>query len=144
MHARVTARRIAGLAHEIDLGDERSIVVDEPAADGGTDTGPRPSQLLASSLAGCTAITMELYAERKGWPLDGLEIAVDMSSESEGVPPHAVPTHFTVEVTLPAGLDDEQRRRMMVIAAKCPVHKLLEKGAEIAVVERAPAPRSQG
>ena len=141
MHARVVARRIAGLSHEIDLGDDRAIVVDEPASDGGTDTGPRPSQLLASSLAGCTAITVELYAQRKGWELDGLEVAVDMSSESEGVPPHAVPTHFAVEVALPGGLDDEQRRRLMVIAGKCPVHKLLEKGAEITVAERAPSPQ---
>jgi putative redox protein len=139
MHAHVVARRIEGLAHEIDLGDDRAIVVDEPVADGGTDTGPRPSQLLASSLAGCTAITIELYAERKGWDLTGLEVAVDMSSESEDVPPHAVPTHFAVEVALPAGLDDEQRRKLMVIAGKCPVHKLLEKGAEITVAERAPA-----
>jgi putative redox protein len=141
MHAHVTARRIAGLAHEIDLGDERAIVIDEPVADGGTDTGPRPSQLLASSLAGCTAITIELYAQRKGWDLDGLEVAVDMSSEDESVPPHAVPTHFTVEVALPEGLDDEQRRKLMVIAGKCPVHKLLEKGAEITVVERTSAPQ---
>jgi putative redox protein len=139
MHAHVVARRIAGYSHEIDLGDERSIVVDEPAADGGTDTGPRPSQLLASSLAGCTAITIELYAKRKGWDLEGLEVAVDMSSESEDVPPHAVPTHFAVEVALPAGLDDEQRHKLMVIAEKCPVHKLLEHGAEITVAERAPA-----
>ncbi len=138
MHAHVIARRIAGYSHEVDLGDGRETVIDEPAADGGTDTGPRPSQLLATSLAGCTAITIELYAQRKGWELPGLEVAVDMSSESEDVPPHAVPTHFTVEVTLPAGLDDEQRRKLMVIAEKCPVHKLLEQGAEITVVERAP------
>ncbi|MBS1846137.1 MAG: OsmC family protein [Actinobacteria bacterium] len=139
MHAHVTARRIAGLSHEVDLGDERSIVIDEPAADGGTDTGPRPSQLLASSLAGCTAITMELYAERKGWELDGLEITVDMSTEGDAPHPHASPTHFVVEVALPDGLDDEQRRKLMVIAEKCPVHKLLEKGAEITVAERTPA-----
>jgi putative redox protein len=138
MHAHVVARRIEGYSHEIDLGDEREIVIDEPASDGGTDTGPRPSQLLASSLAGCTAITIELYAERKGWDVDGLEVAVDMSSESEDVPPHAVPTHFAVEVALPAGLDDEQRHKLMVIAGKCPVHKLLEKGAEITLAERAP------
>ena len=61
-----------------------------------------------------------------------------MSSEGEGLPSHAVPTHFTVEVALPEGLDEEQRRKLMVIAGKCPVHKLLENGAEIAVVERAP------
>jgi putative redox protein len=141
MHAHVVARRIAGYSHEVDLGDERAIVIDEPAADGGTDTGPRPSQLLASSLAGCTAITIELYAERKGWELPGLEVAVEMSSEGEenGVPTHATPTHFAVEVALPEGLDDEQRRKLMVIAAKCPVHKLLEHGAEITVTEK---PRS--
>jgi putative redox protein len=138
MHANVVARRIAGFSHEIDLGDGREIVIDEPPEDGGTDTGPRPSQLLASSLAGCTAITIELYAARKGWDVDGLEVAVEMSSEG-GANPHASPTHFTVEVALPARLDDEQRRKMMVIAEKCPVHKLLEHGAEITVTERPPA-----
>ena len=140
MHANVVARRIAGFSHEVDLGDGREIVVDEPTEDGGTGTGPRPTQLLATSLAGCTAITIELYANRKGWDVDGLEVAVEMSSEGEekGVPTHATPTHFAVEVALPEGLDDEQRRKLMVIAAKCPVHKLLEQGAEIALVERAP------
>jgi len=135
MHAHVVARRIAGYSHAVDLGDGREIVVDEPAEDGGTDTGPRPTQLLASSLAGCTAITIELYADRKGWELPGLEVSVDMRSDSD-----RMATHFAVEVALPAELDDEQRRRLMVIAAKCPVHKLLEQGAEITVAERAPAP----
>jgi putative redox protein len=134
MGAHVVARRIAGYAHEVDLGDDREIVVDEPASQGGTDTGPRPTQLLASSLAGCTAITIELYANRKGWELPTLEVSVDMKSD-----PERRPTRFEVEVTLPDGLDDEQRRKLMVIAEKCPVHKLLEQGAEITVVERAPA-----
>jgi len=131
MHAHVVARRRVGYSHQVDLGDGREIVVDEPAEEGGTDTGPRPTQLLAASLAGCTAITIELYADRKGWPLPGLEVAVDMKSA-----PDRRPTHFAVEVALPAGLDDEQRRKLMVIAARCPVHKLLEQGAEITVAER--------
>jgi putative redox protein len=134
MHAHVVARRIAGFSHEVDLGDGREIVVDEPAEDGGTGTGPRPTQLLASSLAGCTAITIELYANRKGWELPTLEVSVDMQSDSE-----RMPTHFAVEVALPDGLDDEQRRKLMVIAEKCPVHKLLEHGAEITLAERARA-----
>ena len=134
MHAHVVARRIAGYSHEVDLGDGREIVVDEPADDGGTDTGPRPTQLLASSLAGCTAITIELYADRKGWELPTLEVVVDMKSDAD-----RMPTHFAVEVALPAGLGDEQRRKLMVIAEKCPVHKLLEHGAEITLAERAPA-----
>ena len=141
MHAHVVARRIDGFSHEVDLGDGFETVIDEPAADGGNGTGPRPTQLLATSLAGCTAITIELYAERKGWELPRLEVAVEMSSEGEekGVPTHAMPTHFTVEVALPDGLDDEQRRKLMIIAEKCPVHRLLERGADITVVER---PRS--
>jgi putative redox protein len=130
MKAHVVARRIAGYSHEVDLGDGREIVVDEPGSDGGTDTGPRPSQLLATSLAGCTAITIELYAKRKGWELPELEVAVDMNSDG------GVPTHFAVEVTLPDGLDDEQRRKLMVIAEKCPVHRLLSHGAAITVAER--------
>jgi putative redox protein len=138
MHADVVARRIDGFSHEVDLGDGFETVIDEPAADGGNGTGPRPTQLLATSLAGCTAITIELYAERKGWELPGLEVAVEMTSEGEekGVPTHATPTHFAVEVALPEGLDEEQRRKLMVIAAKCPVHKLLEHGAEITVTEK--------
>lgn len=134
MNAHVVARRIAGFSHEVDLGEGQELVIDEPADAGGTDTGPRPSQLLASSLAGCTAITIELYAERKGWDVDGLEVTVDMRSDAE-----RRPTHFTVEVGLPEGLDDEQRKKLMVIAEKCPVHKLLEHGAEITVVEKARA-----
>jgi putative redox protein len=138
MHASVVARRIEGYSHEVDLGDGFEMVVDEPTEDGGGGTGPRPTQLLATSLAGCTAITIELYAERKGWHLPGLEVAVEMSSEGEekGVLAHAVPTHFTVEVAFPDGLDDEQRAKLMVIAEKCPVHRLLEHGAEITVAER--------
>src|ERR1700759_2317740 len=138
MHAQVVAKRIEGLAHEINLGETPRTAADEPVEDGGTDTGPRPSQLLASSLAGCTAITVELYAQRKGWNVDGLEVAVDMSSAG-GPHSHASPTHFTVEVALPDGLDDEQRKKLMVIAEKCPVHKLLEHGAEITVAEKARA-----
>jgi putative redox protein len=131
MHAHVVARRIDGFAHEVDLGDGFEMVVDEPADDGGSGTGPRPTQLLATSLAGCTAITIELYADRKGWDLPSLEVAVDMKSDAE-----RRPTHFAVEVALPDGLDDEQRRKLMVIAGRCPVHKLLEHGAEITLAER--------
>jgi putative redox protein len=134
MGAHVVARRIAGFSHEVDLGDGREIVIDEPADAGGADTGPRPTQLLATSLAGCTAITLELYAERKGWDLDGLEVTVDMESNEE-----RRPTSFAVEVALPEGLDEDQRRKLMVIAEKCPVHKLLAHGAEITVGEKARA-----
>ncbi len=127
---RIHARRLDGLAHEVDLEGGHEIVVDEPPDRGGTDTGPRPTQLLAASLAGCTAITMEMYADRKGWELGPLEVTVDMGYEGP------VPSSFDVQVTLPAELDDEQRRRLLVIAAKCPVHKVLAGEASVTVSER--------
>jgi putative redox protein len=127
---RITARRIEGLAHEVDLEGGHVLVVDEPPDRGGTDTGPRPTQLLAASLAGCTAITIEMYADRKGWDLGKVEVDVDVSYD------HHVPDEFRVSVHLPAELDDEQRRRLLLIAAKCPVHKVLAGEATVTVTER--------
>jgi putative redox protein len=127
---KVVARRIEGLAHEIDLEGGHELVVDEPADRGGTDTGPRPTQLLASSLAGCTAITIEMYADRKGWDLGRLEVDVEMGYEG------TVPNSFAVAISLPAGLSEEQRRRLLVIATKCPVHKVLAGEAAVTVTER--------
>ena len=130
---KVVARRLEGFAHEIEIEGQHSLVVDEPPSLGGTGTGPSPGRLLAASLAACTAVTMELYAERKGWDLGALEVEVDATYESDHVP-----SGYEVVIRLPDGLDDEQRRRLLKIAEKCPVHKLLEQGAEITVVERAP------
>jgi putative redox protein len=126
---KVVARRIEGYAHEIDLEGGHELILDEPADRGGTDTGPRPTQLLASSLAGCIAITMEMYAERKGWDLDRLEVDVDVSYEG------AVPNDYAVSIKLPEGLDEEHRRRLLVIATKCPVHKVLAGEAQVRVSE---------
>ncbi|HSS34228.1 MAG TPA: OsmC family protein [Solirubrobacterales bacterium] len=127
---RILARRLTGMAHEVDLEGGHEIIVDEPPDRGGTDTGPRPTQLLAASLAGCTAITIEMYADRKGWDLGPLEVTVDMGYEGP------VPSRFDVQVMLPGELDDEQRRRLLVIATKCPVHKVLAGEASVTVSER--------
>jgi putative redox protein len=130
---KVLARRIEGFAHEIDLEGGHELVVDEPADRGGTDTGPRPTQLLATSLAGCTAITIEMYADRKGWDVGRLEVEVEMGYDD------AVPNSFDVSIALPAELDDEQRRKLLVIATKCPVHKVLAGEATVTVSERVEA-----
>ncbi|HWC08632.1 MAG TPA: OsmC family protein [Solirubrobacterales bacterium] len=130
----VVARRIDGYAHEIDLEGGHELVLDEPADRGGTDTGPRPTQLLASSLAGCIAITMEMYAERKGWDLGRLEVSVEVTYEGE------VPNDYEVSIKLPDELDDEQRRRLLVIATKCPVHKVLAGEAHVRVREHLEGP----
>ncbi len=127
---RVVARRREGLAHAIDLEEGHTLLVDEPPDRGGTDTGPRPTQLLAASLAGCTAITVEMYADRKGWEVGPIEVDVDVTYDGP------VPSTFAVALKLPAELDDEQRRRLLAIAARCPVHKVLVGEASVTVSER--------
>jgi putative redox protein len=126
---RIVARRREGYAHDVEL-EGHSLRVDEPPEQGGTDSGPRPTQLLGASLAGCIAITVEMYADRKGWDLGPVEVDVEMSYEGP------VPTSFEVGVKLPEHLDEEQRRRLLVIATKCPVHKVLAGEAHVNVVER--------
>lgn len=116
---KVVARRRSGLAHDVEIEDGHSLVVDEPAEMGGADEGPSPVRVLGASLAACTAITMEMYAERKGWDLGAVEVEVEI--EYDGPAPRA----FTVKLELPADLDEEQRKRLRVVAGKCPVHKAL-------------------
>jgi putative redox protein len=126
---RVVARRTGVFAHEIDIDGQHALIVDEPPEIGGQDLGPRPTQLLAASLAGCTAITMELYAERKGWDIGTVEVAVETAYEK------ATPSAFEVMLRLPAELSDEQRQRLVAIAAKCPVHKVLAGEVPVRVAE---------
>jgi len=127
---RVVARRLDGFAHEVDLAGGHELIVDEPAATGGGDSGPRPTQLLAASLASCTAITVEMYAARKGWDVGPLEVTVDMEYEGP------VPSAFAVTLALPGELDDEQRQRLLTIAGQCPVHKVLVGAAAVTVSDR--------
>jgi putative redox protein len=126
---RIVARRRDGYAHEIEIG-EHTLTVDEPAGIGGTDTGPRPTQLLAAALAGCTAITVEMYAGRKGWDLGAVEVDVEIAYDGP------VPSSFDVGLRLPAELSEEQRRRLLTIASRCPVHKVLVGEASVTVSER--------
>jgi putative redox protein len=127
---RIAARRIEGYAHEVDVEGGHDLNVDEPPDAGGTDTGPRPTQLLGASLAGCIAITVEMYANRKGWDVGRVEVTVDMEYEGH------VPNTFNVSVALPGDLDDKQRRRLLAIATRCPVHKVLAGEARVEVTER--------
>jgi putative redox protein len=127
---KVVARRGKGLAHEVEFEGGREIVVDEPVEAGGADSGPSPTQLLAASLAGCTAITLELYAERKGWDLGELEVEVDFASKD------FAPAAFEVVLRLPDSFDEEQRQRLLKIAGKCPVHRVLASESSIDISDR--------
>ena len=137
---RVVARRkvdgseqASGFAHDIEIEGGHTIVVDEPAAAGGTDTGPSPTRLIAAGLASCVAVTMEMYAARKGWDIGAVEVEVD--AEYEGFAPRS----FTVTPHLPQSLSEEQRRRLLEVAHKCPVHKLLAGETPVAFAEQTEA-----
>jgi len=116
---KVVARRREGFAHDVEIEGRHALRVDEPTTVGGTDSGPSPTRLVAAGLAGCTAITIEMYAKRKGWEVGKVEVDVDVTYEEFS------PLSFTVTLRLPAELSDEQRARLLVVARKCPVHKLL-------------------
>jgi putative redox protein len=134
---KVGAKRRKGYAHSLTVG-HHSLIADEPRDKGGTDAGPSPAQLLALSLASCTAITIEMYANRKGWDVGDLEVEVDYEfGEGE------VPTRYDVVLKLPEDLSGEQVERLRVIAGKCPVHRALIGNVEITdQVERVSADTS--
>ena len=88
---------------------------------GGKDLGPSPEELLAASLASCTAITMQMYAERHGWDMTGVEVDCDYTPAERGRP-----TQFELVLRMPESLTDKQVEKLTVIAAKCPIHRTLE------------------
>lgn len=117
---KASARRDAGFRHTVQVRDHQ-LVIDEPLDSGGDDSGPDPQELLAVSLASCTAITMEMYAARKGWEIGHVEIDVQYTPAERGCP-----TKFELVMRLPEDLPEEQVERLRVIAAKCPVHRVLD------------------
>ncbi len=118
---KATARRDGGTFRHTVQVREHQLTVDEPPADGGTDAGPDPRELLAVSLASCTAITMEMYAARKGWEIGRVEVDVEYSPAERGCP-----TKFQLVMRFPDDLPEDQVERLRVIAAKCPVHRALD------------------
>ncbi len=117
---RASATQLENLRHDVKVRSH-TITADEPAEHGGGDTGPSPQELLAASLASCTAITIEMYAKRKSWNIDGLEVDVDYTPAERGCA-----TSFKLVMRFPAHLSEDQVERLRVIAAKCPVHRTLE------------------
>ena len=117
---RALARQREKYTHDVKVGDH-SITVDEPEQQGGDDLGPSPQELLAASLAACTAVTIEMYAQRKGWDTSGLAVDCRYTPAERGCV-----TQFDLVLKMPAHLDEEQIERLQVIAAKCPVHRTLE------------------
>ena len=117
---RAIAQQREKYTHDVKVGSH-TVTVDEPTDQGGADLGPSPQELLAAALASCTAVTMEMYAQRKGWDVSGLAVDCRYTPAERGCP-----TKFDLVFKMPAHLDEEQIERLQVIAAKCPVHRTLE------------------
>jgi putative redox protein len=119
----ITARTIGGLKVEARAGGV-SVRLDEPVENGGEGTGATPSQTLLAALSACAAITLTLYAKRKQWPLTNVIVNATLDRPAAGEP--ARPQKIVQTFTLEGALDDEQRKRLLEIAGKCPVHRTLE------------------
>lgn len=124
------AERTLGYAHDVEIEGGHVLRLDEPTGAGGTNTGPSPTRLLAASLAGCTAITIEMYAERKEWDVGKVEVDVDVEYRD------GAPISFAVTLRLPSELSDEQRKRLLTIAGKCPVHRLIAGETEVTIADK--------
>jgi putative redox protein len=117
---RAIARRNGFFKHDVEIR-QHHLVADEPESSGGDDAGPNPQELLAASLASCSAITVEMYADRRGWDIG--EVTVDVNYEPAQ---RGSPTKFEMVVGFPKEMPENQRERLMQIVAKCPVHRTLE------------------
>jgi uncharacterized OsmC-like protein len=125
----------ANLRTEIMAGGH-PLVADEPASVGGTETGPTPYDLLAAALGACTSMTLQMYAKRKGWPLEEAVIRLQHRKvhalDEEGIESSDPRLdHMDRELELVGDLSEEQRQRLAEIADRCPVHRTLERGVRI-------------
>jgi putative redox protein len=133
--ATVTARLIQNYQVDVKAGNHQ-FLIDEPLDKGGDDLGPNPYDMLLGALAGCKLITVQMYARRKGWPLEGMDIQLshnkihakdceDCESESAKV------DIIEVEISFQGDLTEEQLERLAEISTRCPVHKTLTSETKI-------------
>lgn len=123
-------KRIRGISfkksYKVILHTEgHTIISDEPLEEGGSDEGMNPYELLSGSLASCTAITIQMYLERKGWDIEELIVDVNLKSSNEE---KFVKNVFERKLTVKSKLEDSQLDRLKYIADICPVSKIIEQG----------------
>jgi putative redox protein len=127
--AEVVVRSQGGLTQNIQIRGHR-ITADEPVDEGGADAGPNPYELLLGALGSCTAITVQLYAKRKGWPLESVEVAlqherIHAEDCADCDTREGYLDRITKLITFNGPLDAAQRERLSEIAELCPVHRTL-------------------
>jgi putative redox protein len=112
-----------GYRTEIEVGGH-ALLSDEPARRGGAGAGPAPYELVLAGLGACTAITLRMYADRKQWPMESLDVGLHMLNDGDGI---------LVERTLAVvgALDADQKARLVEIAEKTPVTLTLKTGMRI-------------
>lgn len=117
MTIRVHKAPVGRLAQTIE-SDPHTLLSDASEGEGGEGLAPNPHALLDSALGACTALTLKLYAARKGWPLENADVVITHEEE---------PGHYHLQrtVTLRGDLSAEQRERLLEIANKCPLHRIL-------------------
>jgi putative redox protein len=137
--------RAPGYRTELRAG-AHAFVADEPVAAGGTDAGPTPYDLLLGAIAACTAMTLHMYADRKGWPLEEVAVRIrnsrsyaadcaDCATKAVGF------RRLERRIEMRGALDDEQRARLLAVADRCPVKQSLAAGITVESVTCRPVPR---
>ena len=104
-------------------------VLDEPIKAGGGDTGPTPVEYLLTAIGGCVAMTLRMYAERKDWNLGEIKVIV---SQKEALTSSGIKKSLVEEISFENEITDEQRIKLLEIAGKCPVAKMVKGETEIA------------
>jgi putative redox protein len=117
----------AAVPCRVELSSDKIVVFDQPGSETDGKLGPTSTEGVSAALASCTAVTLGIYAERKGWSLEGL--GVEVTTRYEG--PN--PSQIDVRITWPEDLGDDQIERLERIAGKCPVHRLLTEPIAIGI-----------
>ncbi len=121
----MTTASISSTQYNVKLQNGRhEFSADEPKEAGGADTAPSPDELLEASLASCTAITLRMYANRKQWPVAGIQVTVSLARANDK-------TVFKRSISINGDINEEQRERLLEIAKACPVSKTLQGEIEI-------------